>query len=242
MKYILILLVTLVLNSCSFTNYYQLHQISSEKNLQASNTIDKLEIEYDFWSNGGQVTISIENKTNKEMIVDLERSYFIKNGISYQFYRNESNSTTYANSTNYSTKNQNPNQRTISIKEEYTKVINESKNIYIAPKSKVLISKFKILENRLIVCELKKIPSEPKTVTFAKENSPLSLRYFWTVYSNSDTLNLESEHFVKAISNHKKDDFIKMIDTTTCGTKLPIGELIESFKFKANNSFYVVYE
>ena len=242
MKYIIILSLALILNSCSFTNYYQLHQISSETNSQANNLTDKLEIEYDFWSNGGQVTISIENKTNKEMIVDLERSYFIKNGVSFQFYRNESNSTTYASSTNYSTKNQNTSQRTISIKEEYTKVINENKNIYIAPKSKVLISKFKIQESRLIICELNKIPNEPKTVTFSKENSPTNLRYFWTVYSKSDTINLETEHFVKAISNHKKDDFIKMIDTSVCGTKLPIGELIEGYKFKANNSFYVEYD
>jgi hypothetical protein len=242
MKYIFILLVTLIFNSCSFTNYYQLHQISSETNSQSNNITDKLGIEYDFWSSGGQVMISIENKTNKEMIVDLERSYFIKNGISYQFYANESNSTTYASSTNYSTKNQPISQRTISLKEEYTKVLNESKNIYIAPRSKILISKFKIQENRLIICDLKKIPNESKTVSFSKENSPINLRYFWTVYSKSDTLNIESDHFVKAISNHKKDDFINTIDTTVCGTKLPIGELIEAFKFKSSNSFYVMYE
>lgn len=92
-----IFLFTLVLMcsvSCSTT--YQFCQIGK---LESDNVIlsDKgsydythsdLTISYDFWSEGGEVSFAIINKSDKDIYLLTNRSFFVKNGKAYDYFKN----------------------------------------------------------------------------------------------------------------------------------------------------------
>lgn len=86
------------LTSCS--SFYQIATISSydakmnDKGDFAHNCGD-IVIHYDFWSSCGQTYFAIENNSEKDIDLDLTKSFFIKNGVAYDYFLNRA--TIYTN-------------------------------------------------------------------------------------------------------------------------------------------------
>lgn len=93
-KYLWLLLVALCLGSCSqMYNYVQVFetQSQSEKIKAADKGLlyedEHCSIYYSFWANGGDASFSIFNKTNEIMYIDLSKSFFIRNNIANDYYK-----------------------------------------------------------------------------------------------------------------------------------------------------------
>ncbi len=89
-----IILLLILLNSCVSPNY-NYYQVYSAKYDNLKKNEDFLEyenefysIKYNLWSNGGNPSFLIYNKSDKNLVINLEDSYFIKNGIAYNYFKN----------------------------------------------------------------------------------------------------------------------------------------------------------
>jgi hypothetical protein len=90
-KILIIAFIGTFFNSCVSSSYYQVYSTKSE-NLQKNENSLQFENEicimtYNLWGNGGNFGFTIYNKTDKNLIVNLEESYFIMNGIANNYYK-----------------------------------------------------------------------------------------------------------------------------------------------------------
>ncbi|MBO4428240.1 MAG: hypothetical protein J5771_07170 [Bacteroidales bacterium] len=92
MKKLYFILVTLVLTSCS-AGYQQLISIASPQvKINEGGGFAYYEegivVHYDFWSSGGKLSFVITNRGNKDIYVDLSRSFLVVNGFTHDYYKN----------------------------------------------------------------------------------------------------------------------------------------------------------
>ena len=81
--------VLFILNSCAYYRQVCSVQSNLDNSTNAYTYSDNAcEVIYDFWSEGGKVCFMIENKTDSVIYVDLTKSYFVKNGFSFDYYLN----------------------------------------------------------------------------------------------------------------------------------------------------------
>ena len=89
LKSIVCLQALLYLTSCASPWYHQIATFSSENakidNDKYDAENDIIRIDYDFWAEYGCFKFAITNKTEKDVKIDLLRSYFIINGIAEDY-------------------------------------------------------------------------------------------------------------------------------------------------------------
>lgn len=91
-----LLTILLLSTSCSTYDYfYQLSEVRPVQQMDSTKTSLVYEdssctISYNFWADGGTMTVSIHNKTDQYMTVELERCFFVKNGYAYNYFRDQS--------------------------------------------------------------------------------------------------------------------------------------------------------
>ena len=95
-KFFLMVCVILVTASCS--SWYQIATISSNDVKMKDNgsfvyDSENMVIFYNFWSDGGELSFAVMNDSNKDICLDLSRSYFIWNGYAFDYFKNR----TYVN-------------------------------------------------------------------------------------------------------------------------------------------------
>ncbi len=93
-KCLWLLIGMLCLNSCSQMYYYvQVFETQPlTENIKSANKgllyeDEHCSIYYSFWANGGDASFSIYNKTNDIMYLDLSKSFFIRNNIANDYYK-----------------------------------------------------------------------------------------------------------------------------------------------------------
>lgn len=79
--------------SCSYSNYQQIstlesNQVRMDSTGQYMVNEDFVTIKYDFWAKSGSVSFWVVNNTKEDVYLDLSKSYLIKNGAAYDYYRN----------------------------------------------------------------------------------------------------------------------------------------------------------
>ena len=81
-----------LLVSCKL-NYYQVYEVKSPNLIQRDNSLvfenEDCKVSYNLWSNKGAVSYIIENKTDKDLFLDMTQSFFIKNGAAYDYFQNK---------------------------------------------------------------------------------------------------------------------------------------------------------
>lgn len=108
-KRLLPLLAILTMTSCA-TAYYQVATIGSSQ-MRVSNdgrfryNENDLTVDYDFWSKYGKVGFVITNNTDDDIYIDLSRSFFVVNGMTFDYFQNRTykseHSSTYVSSSSY---------------------------------------------------------------------------------------------------------------------------------------------
>lgn len=86
-------LISILLTSCVSTSYFQVYKAApSDKLIVKDNLLvyedENCKVSYNLWDEGGNIGFQFFNKTDKNIYLNLEESFFILNGISYDYYRN----------------------------------------------------------------------------------------------------------------------------------------------------------
>ena len=91
---ILFVLFTISLASCKSVAFYQVYKAVPDNNVSVTSE-NQMEYEdkncmisYNLWSDGGNMGFKVFNKTDKDLIVNLDKSFFIRNGEAYSYYQN----------------------------------------------------------------------------------------------------------------------------------------------------------
>lgn len=240
------LLSILLFNSC-VSSYYQLYKTtpSSNVNLEEKKLIfedENVKITYSLWENKGDFGFKFENKSDENIYLKMDESFFILNGIAHNYYQNR----VYSKSSNQSvgTLNQTAIRSVaFSNSKSYEVSIIEEKVICIPSKTSKIITEYSITNNYLEHCDLKKYPNSKNinSVKFKQEESPIvfSNRLTYSKGISENQVKIENSFFVSEITNYPFHKFTKTIGVEKCNTTFPVDEKI--FLFESGELFYFKY-
>jgi len=94
-KSLLLCVIGMLLSSCSPTVllYYQVYKVQPTNEISKSDNSlvyedSNCEVRYNFWREGGNVGFLFHNKSDQNIYVNMKESFFIYNGIAYDYYKN----------------------------------------------------------------------------------------------------------------------------------------------------------
>jgi hypothetical protein len=265
---ILLFFAPFVLSSCAIKNFYQVYQVQTTPDIvsQQSQLVYEDEnciVSYNLWGNGGNIGFQFYNKTDKDILLNLGESFFILNGVAFDYYKNRvftqsassgasnsrSNSATRAiMGVNYSNLLQtNVNQTTVNstsvTSSGYSVAYSESKILCIPSKTARKVSEYDINNALYRDCDLLKYPSanQIKSKSFSKSDSPLvfSNLIAYAVGDSSNFKRFENEFFVSEITNFSESAMMKSGYAVFCGQKSI--STLKSFKNISPDKFYIKY-
>lgn len=239
----------LFIQSCATsTEFYQVYTtVASEKIQRQNNRLvyeDELcKIEYDLWENGGNIGFTFYNKSTEKVYLNMEESFFIRNGIAHNYYKNRiftnSSSKGYintfgvANSKSVSGFNYlnlfQTNNRTyigttgISNSNEESVGIQEEKIVCIPPRTAKIINEYSVNTVPYRHCNLYMFPNikDTSAAKFNLVNSPLvfSNRISYSLKKDSDFKEIEHSFYVSEIKNFPEEIIIDKKYDEYCGVK-----------------------
>ncbi len=85
-------LVAMTLFSSCSPNFYQVYEVKSNALRQSDNSLvyenEDLKVLYNLWSSGGVVNFIVQNKTDRDLFLDMGQSFFIFNGEAFDYFQN----------------------------------------------------------------------------------------------------------------------------------------------------------
>lgn len=256
-KLLIIVALVFTITSCS-TTMYQIYTASSDdvhakENylLQQTNSID---IVYDLWSYGGNPGFAVYNKTDKTIYVDLTKSFFVCNGVAYDYFLNREYSASSMLSVSESRKASlsglftdymlNKNYIASAGKTETTNsartnglTIKEKYIIAIPANSMKVIAEYSISNKIFSNCDFKTI--EEGSISFNEDNSPLRFRNVITYKDANGTEQTEESSFwISEIKNVKDKNECKQVKIEKCDRKEKQTVFIDSAPYR----FYMSYQ
>ena len=252
MKKILLPIFTLLLTSCAVsTDYYQIYKTNIGNGIINDNKImfedNNCKVYYNLWNEGGDVGFSIYNKTESDLTIYLTKTFFVLNGVAYEYFQNRTfsksaNSGTSVTSYNYPNYwNNNLANVTGSSSTGFSTTYKEKPELTIPPKTLINISEYAVTNAFYKNCDLSEYPSRKNinTLKFNKENSPFEFYNIITYSTKIDTNKFENKFYVSEITNYPAYLLYKYIDSNACGKKLDFP--IPVFKNVKPDKFYIKY-
>lgn len=121
--------------------------------------------------------------------------------------------------------------------------IAEKQIICIPPKSSKIITEFDIMNSIYRSCDIYRNPGkkDPHSVTFNKENTPLTFgnKIAYTIGNEKELIRVENEFYVSKISNYSSSDITQIEYIEECGKKK--NQQVRVFKESGPNQFYIQY-
>ena len=266
MKNILFLMsLTCLMWSCS-SNYFQICKVSSNLPTSSSGaytfTNEDIDIQYDFWSYGGNICFTIKNKTNEIIYIDLSKSFLIKNGIAYDYFLNRTISTSSVltsskssgisssamaiiNSFNKRTPGSVSSQEVNSIASQHSITISskEQPTISIPPHSSKIFTEYSIMNSRFQDCELNETPSKKNSASasFNLANTPVAFtnNICYRLGQNEKDEFIENNFFISEIINQHYKSTIHKVETGCKSDKTKTQE--DVFITTSPKEFYIQY-
>jgi len=220
---------------------------------------------YNLWGEGGNIGFKFYNKTDENIYLNMEESFFILNGVSYDYYKERvftfskgagasttTGASAYVSETgvNYDYLLQ-TNQTSASsatglmLSLEHSVSYNEEKIVCIPPKTSKVITEYNINKSLIRDCNLYKYPKSNynNSISYTKATSPLvfSNRISYLVGQSETHNKFENEFYVKKIANIPEDDFLESKYEEFCGEKGGYGYLRDYFKVVSPYMFYIHY-
>ena len=214
---------------------------------------------YNLWSEDGSMAFIFENKTDKDLFVDMTQTFFIKNGAAYDYFNNRtfetrtfstlnygySTSATYFDKSGYW-----PKQYAL-----YKKVVvggalstgiqtKESEYICIPANSFKVFSYYKVNPDFFSSCD-KKINNPKTKVTlesYNENNSPLKFknRIAYSFEKSGESLkHIENSFWLSEVRNYSyKEAIEKRKEKAECSGLV---STVNYFKIGGPNQFYKTY-
>lgn len=251
MNKIILFALVLMMSSCTLTNYYQVFKTDTNNGFTDGSKLyfedNNCIVYYNLWNVGGNVGFSIYNKTEDDLTLHLNRSFFVLNGIANEYYKNRifskssnvgSATTTY----NYNYSLDYIFSRTIGTNSAgiSTSFI-EKPELRIPSKTMINISEYIVTNERYVSCDLLRYPTkkEIKSLRFNENNSPFVFYNLITYSSKIDTTRFENKFYVNEITNYPQNEVLKLLTTSECGK--PLSTPIKVFKDASPDKFYIRY-
>lgn len=244
----------LFLSSCSPATFYQVYNVEPVKDLV--NKKDELffedencKISYDLWSDGGNAGFAFYNKTDTDIYLKLNESYFILNGFAFDYFGNRTFSTSTSRATALAVSRVNvTNVASSSLINQSSAVgvgqgvsVKEAPVICIPPKTTKIVSEYSINTALIRNCDLYKFPTgnKVKSQPYTAEESPIvfSNKISYEIEGNSTLV--ENEFFVSRITNFPDREFFGTRYDEYCGQKHPYK--LTYLKFRETDRFYMKY-
>lgn len=261
-------LIAMMLTSCVSTSYFQVYKtLPSDKLVVKDNLLvyedENCKVSYNLWGEGGNIGFQFFNKTDKNIYLNLEESFFVLNGVSYNYYRNRvftsaisSRATTSRGATatksvtglNYldliqTNKISSTNTVGLMASSGLSVSYNEEKIVCIPSKTSKIISEYNINKSLFRDCDLFKYPTKKqiKSKTFSKEQSPLvfSNRIAYSIGQTDSLIKFENEFYVTEISNYPESEMFESKYAKYCGQKSMT--MTKYFKTVSADRFYIKY-
>lgn len=267
-NFLLVVSVTLLMTSCFPTTYFQVYKTEpTDKSILKDNLLvyedDNCKVLYDFWSDNGDIGFRFFNKTDMTIYLNLEESFFILNGIAYDYYQNR----TFTNSKNtgatslsafggsksvtginyfdllQTNKLFTTSSLGISSSEGYSVARIEEKIVSIPSNTSKIISEYSINSSIYRDCDLYKYPTKNqiKSKSFTKSTSPLvfSNRLVYRIEKNENPIKFVNEFYVTEITNYSESAITERKYEEYCDQKNTISTLF--FKDVSPENFYLKY-
>ncbi|MBR5892625.1 MAG: hypothetical protein IKZ37_03165 [Bacteroidaceae bacterium] len=262
-------LMTIGLQSCS-TTYFQVYDVETE-GLQSSKekitySNNDCEIIYDLWCAQGCLNFLFKNNSETDIYIDLSQSFFIRNGIAYDYYVDSEHTKSKTITTGTSASIAKSQEfygyqlpmwipTTISRSTQVTRngsvgtsssiTTKEPKVICIPAKSAKFIESFSISDYILLDCgniELNKPKKESPRINYIKKDSPLVFRNRLVYYvgQSNEGVTVDNSFWVSGFTNYSKKEFYIRQREDNCFNKNSI-KTIEVYKYKSANKFYNEY-
>lgn len=260
--------ITVFLTSCATKYYYQVYKaVPTDKSISVDNELiyedDNCKISYDLWQEGGNIGFHFYNKTNTNIYLNLDESFFVLNGIAYDYYKDRvftssaSSGSTTSKSTSSSksvtginfldllqtNKIQASNSVGVMTSSGYSISYNEEKVICIPSMTSKIITEYNINKSLYRDCDLFKYPTKKQINSkyFTKSESPIvfSNRITYTVGLSDKQIKFENEFYISEISNYPENEITELKYKVFCGQES--STIISSFKDVSPDKFYIKY-
>lgn len=246
-------LIAMMLTSCVSTSFFQVYKaVPSDKLVTKDNLLvyedENCKVSYNLWDEGGNIGFQFFNKTDKNIYLNLEESFFILNGVAYNYYRNRVFATKSVTGINYldliqTNRISATNTIGLMASSGFSVSYNEEKIVCIPSKTSKIISEYNINESLFRDCDLFKYPTKKriKSKTFSKEQSPLvfSNRIAYSIGQTDNLIKFENEFYVTEISNYPESEMFESKYDEYCGQKSLT--MTKYFKNVSADRFYIKY-
>lgn len=269
MRHLKFLLLTLcglgVLTSCSsYQTYYQICDVSSqlpvigEGNYQYKDA--SCSLTYDFWTNGGNPGFVFTNNSDAIIYIDLDKSFFIKNGKAFNYFLNRKTSTTHSTGqsssatksgtiygywTNYISYY--PGSLSASIgsgsssSQSFTVCYEEQCVIAIPPHSSKTVYEYAVSPDIFTDCDYNTTPNKKQAPTyqFSLTDTPISFSNYITYRVGNDPSEhtISNDFFINSTSFYHYDAIHEKRLVSGCNGD----EEKDVIKFASPRKFYIRY-
>lgn len=236
-KAIAALVLMCLFTACSVTyQYYQISQTTPvDKSIIKNDNDDSgyyyqdpfCRITYNFWSEKGNAGFTVTNLTNQILYIVKDKCFFIKNGVSYDYYHGEEwNSPATAGQPVKNTK--------------------ESNLIGIPPRTSRTISEYPIYTYIYVDCDLDRKPmlNRPVTMSFTRANSPVEFGNFITYKLGEQGTERSVTHmfYTSRVTNYRKDDIVYTEKKEYCPNVSDLKMYQDSIlRFAPTTGYYIKY-
>lgn len=238
-------IVALTVCSCSNKYYYQVYDVNSNGLEKTENALiysnDEVAVSYNLWSEAGTLTFMFENKTDKNIFIDMPKSFYIQNGVAYDYYSETTNSysvtnlsqasrsasatvfgSIYRNGMWYPGTVTRTGQVSSAVSMTKSSSTKDPKFIVVPPHSAKRIASYSISNYINYNCDNMKenIPKkESQIVRFSRENSPLVFRNRIAYSSEENDSNpsyIDNEFYVESYHNYNYKSAVKSFAVKDC--------------------------
>lgn len=263
---LIITLFALSLTSCkSLQTYYEICDVQSTLPQNAHGEYEFIDnscsVQYDFWSNNGDAGFVFTNNTNEIIYVDLNKTFFIRNGVAYDYYLSRTTSLSSSVASGTSTVKsgttfgfwqhglyKNPGSISASVGENITAAKSstiefvEKSIIAIPPHTSKYFFEYKVATSLFYDCEYNITPNKRETPSynFDSVNSPLTFGNYITYRVGLDGAeqSITNDFYVKSITFYHADSAI-VEKTVGCPND---SRKVDVVKGNSPSRFYIRYE
>lgn len=267
-KHLLYLVMALaILTSCS-QSFYQVYKVKTDNQLETSSNAliyedDNCIVTYNLWAENGNIGFRFFNKTDENILLNLEKSFFILGDNAEPYYQgrtfsyssavSKSASNTVAKSGSVSGFNYfglfqtNAMAATSSLGATASSggsvSYKEPKVVIVPPNSSTLVSEFEINDALVRDCKLFKYPKAKQinTVSFNEAESPVKFanRITYSLEGATEEIVFANHFYISEVTNLPAKDVFGYEYEEFCGQKGK--EQISYMKPYAPNKFFIQY-
>lgn len=224
--------------SCASSLNYQIYNVQQKQGSIDQSADTSITLSYNFWGEDGIGKAFFFNNTDSFVRIHLDQCFFVKNGVSYDYYRNSS----IANVENSSetTTYRGAISTSISKGEGTIQTTNDRPTLMLPPHAGRTLKTGNISNDYFFHCDLDD-REDGSNVSFDENTSPVTFSNVISYSIGNGSIQRISNHFyISRVMNVWESTFAETISSERCPGKKR-SPILETPVLYSNRSFYVTY-